>query len=64
MRVKVLIPFFDLQEGVARKPGDTFTVSEERYGQLIYSRFGILVEKVTEKTEEAKPKKKPAAKKG
>lgn len=58
MKVKTVKPFFDKKAGVTRNLGDAFTVTEERYKELIESRFGALVEAVAE--EAAKPKKKPA----
>jgi len=57
MRVKAVKSFFDKRMGVTRNLGDAFTVSDERYKELIESRFGVLVEAVAEET--AKPKKKP-----
>lgn len=57
MKAKVLKPFVDKKEGVTRKPGDTFTVSKERYEEINSTKFGVLVKAVAEET--AKPKKKP-----
>lgn len=57
MKVKTVKPFFDKKAGVTRLTGDSFAVTEERYKELIESRFGVLVEAVAEET--AKPKKKP-----
>lgn len=58
MKVKALKPFHDKVEGVARKIGDAFTVSEERLKEINSTKLGVLA--VTEET--AKPKKKPAKK--
>lgn len=57
MKVKTLKPFHDKKEGVTRKPGDTFDVSEERYNEINSTKVGTLVEAVAEET--VKPKKKP-----
>lgn len=53
MRARVIKPFIDKQEGVARSPGDTFTVSAERLAEINSTKFGILAVEV------AAPKKKP-----
>lgn len=34
MKVKAERPFDDLKEGVRRKVGDEFEISQERYGQI------------------------------
>jgi hypothetical protein len=57
MTVKAIIAFHDNKEGVTRQIGDTFSVSEERYQQLVSSKFGILVEKVAEAAGKAISKK-------
>jgi hypothetical protein len=57
MTVKAIIAFYDIKEGVTRNEGDTFAVSEERYQQLLSSKFGKLVEKVAEATEKSKEPK-------
>jgi len=57
MQVKAIKPFIDKEEGVTRKPGDTFTLSKERYKEINSTKFGALVKAVAEET--AKPKKKP-----
>lgn len=62
MKVKALKPFHDKVEGVARKIGDAFTVSEERLKEINSTQFGVLV--VTEETKPTKStKKKGGAKK-
>lgn len=50
MIVKTVKVFRDKKEGVTRKMGDTFTVSEKRYTELNSTIFGALVEKVAEET--------------
>lgn len=60
MKARVLKPFVDKKDGVARKPGDTFILSKERYKEINSTKFGVLVEAVAE--EAAKPK--TPAKKG
>lgn len=60
MKARVLKPFIDKKDGVARKSGDTITLSKERYEEINSTKFGVLVEAVAE--EAAKPKK--PAKKG
>ena len=57
MMVKAIIAFHDNKEGVTRHVGDTFSVSEERYQQLISSKFGKLVEKDAEASGKAISKK-------
>ncbi len=59
MKAKVLKPFIDKEEGVTRKPGDTFTVSEERYNEINSTSVGVLVEAVAEETANPKPRRKP-----
>ena len=59
MLVRAIKLFGDKKEGVARKMGDTFTVSEERYKELRTTKFGALVEKVAEASTEKI--KKPSA---
>jgi hypothetical protein len=64
MKVKTVKSFFDKNEGITRNMGDTFTVSEERYQELISTRFGVLVEKVAEAAKSEKTaKSKSTAKK-
>lgn len=60
MKARVLKPFIDKKDGVARKPGDTFILSKERYKEINSTKFGVLVEVVAEKATE--PKKTPAKK--
>jgi hypothetical protein len=55
MIAKAIKPFKDKVEGVIRKKGDTFTVSEERLKEINSTKFGVLAEAVAEET--AKPKK-------
>lgn len=55
MKVKAVKPFFDKKAGVTRLTGDSFAVTEERYKELVESRFSVLVEVV-------EPKKKPTKK--
>ena len=57
MKVKVLQPFYDFKEGVARKVGDTFSCSNERFKKINSTKFGKMVEAVTEET--VKPKRNP-----
>jgi len=45
MRAKALTLFKDLKEGVARKKGDVFDVSEERFEEINSTRYGKLVKK-------------------
>ncbi len=59
MKAKALQPFHDSKEGVIRKWGDTFTVSEERFEELNSTKFGVLVEAVAEETAKPKTKRKP-----
>ncbi len=60
MKARVLKPFIDKKEGVTRKPGDTFTLSKERYEEINSTKFGVLVDAVAEET----AKRKKPAKKG
>ena len=60
MQVKAIKPFIDKEEGVTRKPGDTFTLSKERYKEINSTKFGALVKAVAEET----AKRKKPAKKG
>ncbi len=60
MKARVLKPFIDKKEGVTRKPGDTFTLSKERYEEINSTKFGVLVDAVAEET----AKRKKSAKKG
>lgn len=60
MQVKAIKPFIDKEEGVTRKPGDTFTLSKERYKEINSTKFGALVKVVAEET----AKRKKPAKKG
>jgi hypothetical protein len=57
MTVRAVIAFHDIKEGVTRQIGDTFSVSEERYQELISTKFGKLVEKVAEAATKAISKK-------
>lgn len=59
MKAKVLKPFVDKVEGVTRKIGDAFTVSEERLKEINSTRFGVLVEAVAEETVKPKTSRKP-----
>ena len=34
MKIKVLKEFHDKKENITRKPGDVFTCSKERYGEI------------------------------
>lgn len=56
VKVNVLLDFYDLREKVARKAGEIFTCSEERYGE-ISSKLPEYVEKQTAKA----PARKRAA---
>jgi hypothetical protein len=49
MEVRATKLFRDLKEGVIRKKGDTFSISNERYKELNSTKFGILVEKTKKK---------------
>ncbi len=60
MKARVLKPFIDKKDGVARKPGDTFILSKERYKEINSTKFGVLAEVVAEEATE--PKKTPAKK--
>lgn len=60
MKAKALKPFIDGKEGVTRKPGDTFTLSKERYEEINSTKFGVLVAEVAEA--KMQPKKKLAQK--
>ena len=55
MKVKAIVKFNDLKEGVVREIGDEFTVSKERYEQIL--KVGPFVEEVATGT-----RKKAAAK--
>lgn len=55
MKVKTVKPFLDKKAGVTRNLGDAFAISEERYKEINSTKFGILVETVTEET--VRPKK-------
>jgi len=48
MKAKVLKPFIDMKEGITRSPGDTFSLSEERFAEINSTRFGCFVEAVEE----------------
>ena len=61
MNVKAIKPFHDKNEGVTRKMGDTFAVSEERNNEINSTQFGVLAEAVAEET--AKPTTKKSIKK-
>lgn len=60
MKARVLKPFIDKKDGVARKPGDTFILSKERYKEINSTKFGVLAEVVAEEATE--PKNTPAKK--
>lgn len=45
MLAQATIDFRDLKEGVFRKAGETFEVTEERFKALSNSRYGRLVKK-------------------
>lgn len=62
MKAKVLKPFIDKEEGVARNMGDTFTVSEERFEEINSTQHGVLVRAVAEETVKPKARKKPTKK--
>lgn len=50
MKVKVIKPFFDKKDGVARSTGDTFELSKKRYEEINSTKFKELVIEVkTEK---------------
>lgn len=55
MKAKVIKPFVDKVEGVTRKIGDAFDVSEERLEEINSTKFGVLAVA----KEAAKQKKKP-----
>lgn len=57
MKAKVLKPFVDKVEGVTRKIGDAFTVSEERLKEINSTKFGVLA--VAEETAKPKTSRKP-----
>lgn len=57
MIVKTVKPFYDTKEGITRNVGDAFTVSAERFKEINSTKFGVMVEVVTE--EAAKPKRNP-----
>lgn len=48
MRAKALTLFKDLKEGVVRKKGDVFDVSEERFKEINSTGYGKLIEEVEE----------------
>ena len=52
MRAKALTLFKDLKEGVVRKKGDVFDVSEERFKEINSTGYGKLIEEVEEEVEE------------
>ena len=52
MRAKALTLFKDLKEGVVRKKGDAFNVSEERFREINSTRYGKLIEEAEEEVEE------------
>lgn len=56
MKVKTLIPFWDVQANCDRKEGEVFTVTAARAKKLMDTSFGKLVEEVE------KPKTKNADK--
>lgn len=55
MKVKALIGFKDLQEGVFREKGEEFEVKKARYAELSNTpRWGALVEEVKEEKKQGK----------
>lgn len=58
MKVIALNPFTDKKEGVARKLGDAFIISKERFEEINSTAHGILVKEI----KEAKSKKKTSKK--
>ena len=48
MRAKALTLFNDLKEGVVRKKGDAFNVSEERFKEINSTGYGKLIEEAEE----------------
>lgn len=56
MTVITVKAFRDKKEGVSRKPGDTFSVSEERFKEINSTRFGILVAEETNKSKKKSKK--------
>lgn len=57
MKAKTIRPFTDKKEGVTRKLGDAFTVSEERLKEINSTKNGILAVEVTEETKRPKARK-------
>jgi hypothetical protein len=53
--VKAVRQFLDLKEKVKRKPGDEFEVTQTRFKEINSTKYGVLVEKVSEpKTKKGK----------
>lgn len=48
MKVRAVKLFKDKREGVVRKKGDAFNVSEERFKEINSTRYGKLIEEVVE----------------
>lgn len=62
MKAKVKKPFIDKKEGVTRNVGDIFSLSKERYEEINSTKFGELVDEVTEETNQPKKSKSNAKK--
>lgn len=64
-KVKVTIPFQDLEESIARKPGDTFLCKEERAVYLHSLHIVEILGDAEEPEKKKEPKKKaPTEKRG
>ena len=59
-RLEVISAFYDLKEGVAREPGDSFVSDDERAEKLNNEKLVIIVESIEE---QPKPKRAPIKKK-
>jgi len=49
MKARVIKSFRDKKQDVARKKGDVFILSRQRYEEINATRFGRLVEEVKDK---------------
>lgn len=49
MKVKTIRKFKDLKENKIREKGDIFTVSQERFKEINFTKYKSLVEEVDEK---------------
>lgn len=56
MKARAIKLFRDKSEDVARKKGDIFIISKERFKEINSTQFGILVEEVVETKKETKKK--------